>query len=222
MMKSQFLFVIALFFLTAALKAQTQVECNCITINKIEYLTNENTLKITFLNKCDQLLSLGYLDIFVIDSKNQDTLAKTNCSCVGPFNINKDITYSITNVTDFSKDIKFKIALAYSSSNQVAIVCDSLDYSNAQIITTLNDIGINKHKKLSIHNNKILLIDESKEIKEVSIYNMSGQLVEKKSGIFSSEYTLNPVKPGIYLVSVTLSNNEVVNLKFYYKTAKLH
>lgn len=219
MMKSQYLFLISLFFLTATLKAQDNVACSCIVINNIEYLTNENTLKITFFNKCDYPLSLGYLDIFVIDSKNQDTLAMTNCYCVGPFNINKDIPYSIANVRDFSADKTFKIVLGNFPQS---IICDSLDYSNAQIITTLNDVGINKHEKLSMYNNQILLVDESKKINEVSVYNMSGQLVQKKSGIFSSAYTLKPLKPGIYVVSVTLSDGEVVNLKYYYKTTELH
>jgi hypothetical protein len=41
-------------------------------------------------------------------------------------------------------------------------------------------------------------------------------LVQKESGIFSSEFTLKPHKNGIYVISVTLSNNEVVNLKYYH------
>jgi len=123
------------------------------------------------------------------------------------------------NVKDFSVDKAFKIALGLGPQ---AIICDSLDYSNANIVSTLNDIGVNKHEKVCIYNNQILLVDESKEINEVSVYNMSGQLVQKKSGIFSSAYTLKPVKPGIYVVSVTLSNGEEVNLKYYYETTELH
>ncbi len=72
-----------------------------------------------------------------------------------------------------------------------------------------------------LQGNNIILSEPGQAIKDVSIYSLSGQLVQKTTGIFSSAYTLKPVKSGIYVVSVTLSNNEVVNLK-YYETAKLH
>ncbi len=96
-------------------------------------------------------------------------------------------------------------------------VCDSIPLS-PDIILGLKEESIKDIKKVFLQNNSILIAEPGRTIKDVSIYNLSGQLVQKKSGIFSSEYTLKPVKPGIYVVSVTLSNSEVENLKFYYKT----
>jgi hypothetical protein len=73
-----------------------------------------------------------------------------------------------------------------------------------------------------LQGNSILIAEPGQAIKDVSIYSLSGQLVQKETEILSSNYTLKPVKHGIYVVSVTLSNGEVVNLKYYLKTAKLH
>jgi hypothetical protein len=127
---------------------------------------------------------------------------------------NAERTYTAIVKKDFDLSQKnFKVGLLG--------ICDSIPLA-PDIILGLKEESIKKEKKAFLQGNSILIAKPGQTIKDVSIYSLSGQLVHKKSGIFSSEYTLKPMKPGIYVVSVSLSNGEVVNLKHYYKTANLH
>lgn len=70
----------------------------------------------------------------------------------------------------------------------------------SDIILGLKEKSIKDKKKVFLQSNRILVAESHQIIKDVSIYNMSGQLVQEKSGIFSSNYTLKLNDPGIYLV----------------------
>lgn len=205
--------------------AQVDYSTNCkyfeITKMQFDQTTGKDTLYVTVYNDCDSCVQNVYTGIIVYRGKFidistvEDTLAidiKYSTELT-PEN-NAERTYTAVVKKDFELSQKnFKVGLLAA--------CDSIPLS-PDIILGLKEESIKKEKKAFLQGNSILIAEPGQTIKDVSIYSLAGQLVHKKSGIFSSEYTLKPMKPGIYVVSVTLSNSEAVNLKYYSETAKLH
>ncbi len=218
--------VILISFSLLMINAPAQVDystnCKYFEITKIQFdqTTGKDTLYVTVYNDCDSCVQNVYTGIIVYRGKFieistvEDTLAidiKYSTELT-PGN-NAERTYTAIVKKDFNLSQSFKVGLLG--------VCDSIPLS-PNVILGLKEESIKDKKKVLLQNNNILIAEPGQTIKDVSIYSLAGQLVHKKSGIFSSEYTLKPMKPGIYVVSVTLSNSEVVNLKYYYEAAKLH
>ncbi len=194
--------------------------CEDLKVTKMQFdqTTGKDTLYVTVYNDCDTCDQAVYSGVIVYRGEVinsiavEDTLAidKYNTSELTPDN-NTERTYTAIVKKDFDLSLKnFKVGLFG--------VCDSIPLS-PDVILGLKEESIKGKKKVFLQNNSVLTLEQGQAIKDVSIYSLSGQLVQKKSGIFSSTYTLKPVKPGIYVVSVTLSNSEVVNLKYYSETA---
>lgn len=218
--------VILISFSLLMINAPAQVDystnCKYFEITKIQFdqTTGKDTLYVTVYNDCDSCVQNVYTGIIVYRGKFieistvEDTLAidiKYSTELT-PGN-NAERTYTAIVKKDFNLSQSFKVGLLG--------VCDSIPLS-PNVILGLKEESIKDKKKVLLQNNNILIAEPGQTIKDVSIYSLPGQLVHKKSGIFSSEYTLKPMKPGIYVVSVSLSNGEVVNLKYYYEAAKLH
>ena len=214
--------IILISFSTLIVTAPAQVvyspSCENLTITKMQFdqTTGKDTLYITVYNDCDTCIQAVYTGIIVYRGEVINSIAVEDTLAIDyyytseftPEN-NAERTYTAIVKKDFVLFQKnFKVGLVG--------VCDSIPLS-PDIILSLKEERIKDIKKVFLQNNSILMAEPGRTIKDVSIYNLSGQLAQKKSGIFSSEYTLKPAKPGIYVVSVTLSNSEVEILKFYYK-----
>jgi hypothetical protein len=219
--------IILVSFTLLMITAQAQVDystnCKYFEITKMQFdqTTGKDTLYVTVYNDCDSCVQNVYTGIIVYRGEFisltvvEDTLAIDRywTSELTPEN-NAERTYTAIVKKDFDLSQKnFKVGLLAA--------CDSIPLS-PDIILGLKEESIKGKKKVFLQNNNILIAEPGQTIKDVSIYSLAGQLLHNKSGIFSSEYTLKPMKPGIYVVSVSLSNGEVVNLKHYYKTANLH
>lgn len=215
--------IILISFLLLIVTAPAQVvhfpSCEDLKVTKMQFdqTTGKDTLYVTVYNNCDTCDQAVYSGVIVYRGEVinsiavEDTLAidKYNTSELTPDN-NAERTYTAIVKKDFDLSLKnFKVGL-FS-------VCDSIPLS-PDVILGLKEESIKGKKKVLLQSNSVLTSEPGQAIKDVSIYNLAGQLVQKKSGIFSSEYTLKPLKLGIYVVSVSLSNNEVVNLKYYSET----
>jgi hypothetical protein len=205
-----------LFIVSAAAQKVYSPACEYFEITKMQFdqTTGKDTLYVTVYNDCDTCGQSVYTGIiayrgeFIDVTTVEDTLAidKYYTTETTPDN-NTAKTYTAIVKKDFALSEHFKVALIG--------VCDSIPFS-PDIILGLKAESIKDKKKVILQSNSILMAEPGLAIKDVVIYDLSGRLVQKESGIFSSEYKLKPVKPGIYVVSVTLSNNEVVNLKYYH------
>lgn len=220
--------IILISFLLLMVNAPAQVphspSCEDLKVTKMQFdkTTGNDTLYVSVYNDCDTCYQAVYTGVIVYRGEVINSIAVEDTLAIdyyytserSPDN-NTERTYTAIVKKDFDLSLKnFKVGLFG--------VCDSIPLS-PDVILGVNSI-INKwnKNKVILQNNSILIAEPGQAIKDVSIYNLSGQLVQKETEIFSSNYTLKPVKPGIYVVSVTLSNGEVVNLKYYYKTAELH
>ncbi|GAB1450633.1 hypothetical protein MASR2M47_06890 [Draconibacterium sp.] len=195
--------------------------CNDLEITKMQFdkTTGNDTLYVTVYNDCDTCNQAVYTGIIVYRGKFislsgvEDTLAiDINYGTEWTPENNSVRTYTAIVKKHFDLKKDFKVGLLG--------VCDSIPLS-PDVILGLKEESTKDKKKVLLKSNGILISMPGLAIQDVSVYSLSGQLVHKKSGIFSTEFTLKPQKPGIYVVSVTLSDNEVVNLN-YYETAELH
>jgi hypothetical protein len=214
--------IILISFLLLMVTAPAQVvhfpSCEDLKVTKIQFdqTTGKDTLYVTVYNDCDTCNQAVYSGVIVYRGEVinsiavEDTLAidKYNTSELTPDN-NAERTYTAIVKKDFNLSLKnFKVGLFG--------VCDSIPLSPDVILGVNSIIDKGNKKKIILQNNSVLISEPGQTIKDVTIYSLAGQLVQKESGIFSSAYTLKPVKPGIYVVSVSLSNSEVVNLKYLF------
>jgi hypothetical protein len=204
----------SLLMITAPAQVVYFPACEDLMVTKMQFDHGKDTLYVTVYNDCDTCDMAVYTGIIVyrgefIDlSTVEDTLAidKKWSTELTPDN-NAERTYTVIVKKDFVLSQKnFKVGLLG--------ICDSIPLA-PDIIMGLNS-GIDKEnkKKVFLQSNSILIAEPGQSIKDVSVYNLSGQLMKKDTGIFSSNYVLKQNKPGIYIVSVKLTSNEVVNLKY--------
>lgn len=195
--------------------------CEDLKVTKMlfDQTTGKDTLYVTIYNDCDTCVQVVYTGVIVYIGEVINSIAVEDTLAIdyyytserSPDN-NTERTYTAIVKKDFDLSQKnFKVGLLG--------VCDSIPLA-PDVILGLKEESTKGKKKVFLQSNSILIAEPGQAIKDVSIYSLSGQLVQKKSGIFSSAYTLKPVKPGIYVVSVSLSNSEVVNLKYYSETTK--
>jgi hypothetical protein len=165
-----------------------------------------DTMFITVYNDCDTCHQYVYTGLLV--TLMGDTLAINlrYSSQRSPDN-NTSLRYTLlTRNGKFDLTKPFKVGM----SN----VCDSLFYS-PDIILGLRDVtGDGGKNKVIINNNKISVIEQAVVIKDVAIYNMSGMLVQKKKNLLSSGFEMRLPNSGMYIVSLVLSNNETVKMKY--------
>lgn len=206
----------SLLMITAPAQVVHFPACEDLMVTKMQFdqTTGKDTLYVTVYNDCDTCDMAVYTGIivyrgkFINISEVENTLAidKKYGTELTPDN-NAERTYTAIVKKDFVLSQKnFKVGLLG--------VCDSIPFAPDIILGVNYGIDKGNKKKVLLQNNSILIAEPGQSIKDVSIYSLSGQLVQKKSGIFSSNYVLKQNKPGIYIVSVKLTSNEVVNLKY--------
>lgn len=203
-----------LLMITAPAQVVYSPTCEDLKVTKMQFdqTTDKDTLYVTVYNDCDTCNQAVYSGVIVyrgevINSVGvEDTLAIDYyyTSERTPEN-NSERTYTAIVKKEFAFSENFKVGLLG--------VCELIPLSS-DISLSLEEEKTKGFNKVILQNN-ILISGSGQTIKDVSVYNMSGQLMQKINEIFSSEYKLKPEKSGIYLVSVTLSNNEVVNLKSF-------
>jgi len=197
----------SLLMITAPAQVVHFPACEDLMVTKMQFdqTTGNDTLYVTVHNDCDTCDQNVYTGILVVI--NDDTLATTRTLSgeVSPTN-NSSSTYSL-----YLKNGEF--GLSTSLKVEMRSICDSIPFA-PDVILSLKEERIKDKKKVFLQNNSILTSQPGQAIKDVSVYSLSGQLVKKETGIFSSNYVLMQNKPGIYIVSVKLTSNEVVNLKY--------
>ena len=204
--------IILISFSTLMVTAPAQVDrwtsCEDLEITKMQFdqTTGNDTLYVTVYNDCDSCIINAYTGILVM--ANDDTLATTRNVTGRPAPRNNSFfTYDL-----YPKNGKFD--LLTSLKVEMYLVCDSIPFA-PDVVLSSNEESIKDKKNVFLQSNNILISGPGLAIQDISVYSMSGQLVQRTSGIFSSEYQIKIGTTGVYLVSVTLSNNEVVNLKYY-------
>ena len=146
-------------------------------------------------------------------SPEGDTLAstKTLTSKQSPEN-NTSRIYAL-----LTKNGKFDLT-ASSFKVEMYSVCDSIPISLDFIMGVTPDIKKNcedSGDQVILSGNIVSTIDQNVFIREVAIYNGAfGRLVQRETGLSASTYDIHLEKPGMYLVSMVLSNNEKITLKY--------
>jgi hypothetical protein len=209
--------LISFLLLMISVSAQVDYSTNCkyfeITKMQFDQTAGKDTLYVTVYNDCDTCGQSVYTGIivyrgeFISLTAVEDTLAIDRYWTAErtPEN-NAERTYTAIVKKDFDLSLKnFKVGLLG--------VCDSIPLS-PDVILSIKEENIKEKQIVILQSNGVLTTEPGQAIKDISIYNLAGQLVQKRAGIFSSEYRLNALNPGMYLISVVLQNNEQVSLKY--------
>lgn len=92
--------------------------------------------------------------------------------------------------------------------------CDSIPLA-ADIKLYVQDLSEEAGHQISVHDDMIYLFGMDLRINEIAIHTIDGKLVSLASRLSVTRYDLNLEKPGLYILSVGLSDNRKANLKYY-------
>jgi len=67
---------------------------------------------------------------------------------------------------------------------------------------------------VSIYGNRLHVTNRADVIKTIIIHDMSGKLIQKAADLSANSFELDVPKPGMYLISVVLSNGERTQKKY--------
>jgi hypothetical protein len=101
---------------------QSNTLCNCLKVSEVNLFKDKNQLEIKLVNDCDTSFSDGYFNLIMFDLTNNDTLAFTDCWCIGPFPKKTPISYKLdTEINDIPIEGTYRISLGYDE-----IICTTL------------------------------------------------------------------------------------------------
>jgi hypothetical protein len=177
-----------------------------ITEMRFDQTTQGDTLYITVYNDCDSCWQYVYTGLIVTQSEDTLALDLRYSSEWSPDNNTSRRYTLLTKNGKFDLTDPFKVGMLSA--------CDSMYYS-AEIILGLRHVtGDGGKDKVIINNDKISVTDQSFVIKDLAIYNMSGVLVQIKKNLLSSGFEMKLPNTGMYIVSLVLSNNENIKMKY--------
>jgi hypothetical protein len=207
-MKKYILFLV-LYASILTISAQYELlTCDDLEITEMRFdeTTHSDTLYITVFNDCDSCGQYVYTGLIV--KQSEDTLA-LDLLYTGEWSPDNNTSRRYTLLT---KKGKFDLTNPFRVGMLGA--CDSISYSPDIVFGMRNVIGDGGKNKVKINNNKISVSDQSFTLKDLAIYNMSGVLVQKKKNLFNSSFEMKLPYSGMYIVSMVLSNNETVKMKY--------
>jgi hypothetical protein len=207
-MKKYILFLVLYASILNASAQSKLLTCDDLEITEMGFdqTTQSDTLYITVFNDCDSCLRNVYTWLLVTQS--EDTLA-IDLEYPHEWSPENNTSRRYTLLTRNGKfDLTDPIKVGMYG------VCDSMSYSS-DIILGLRDVTHDGGKnKVIINNTKISVIDHDLVIKDLTIYSMSGALFQKKKNLLTSAFEMNLPRSGMYIVSLVLSNNETVKMKY--------
>ena len=148
----------------------------------------------------------------IVKSENNSILAlkidESELSHINIFDESKNLIKTISQ-EDYKNDGGINLNGINNQNNVFEIVTP---YYNLQFRKSLvNQINFEDNVKIYTKNNQII-VESNDDLKKVSIYSVSGNLIDNQE-IKQSSYESKPLQIGVYVVQVTNQNGKIVNKK---------
>lgn len=186
--------------------------CDDLEVTNMQFdnTTGHDTLYVSVYNDCDTCDQMAYTGLIVVSEGDTLAMSRTRGNEQSPEN-NTSRTYAL-----LTNNGKFDL---HASSLKVAmyLVCDSIPISLDFVIGVNPDIKKNCEggRQVILSGSYISTAYQNVFIKEIAIYNGAfGRLVDRETGLSTSSYAIQLSKPGMYLISLVLSNGKKASLKY--------
>lgn len=187
--------------------------CENLEVTDMEFdqTTGKDTLYVTVFNECDTCGRHGYNGLLI--TLHGDTLARTkylNDSDNPTPDNNSSWTYPLL-TTNGRFELSDSLRVFYAQGD----ICDSIPFASDIFLSINETVNTSQEKNLvEVKGDRLSVVPPNLTIQDLAVYNVNGKLLLKKKNLQVTKEKLNLTGKGLYIINVTLSDNQQVSLKY--------